>query len=966
MSLRPGSRGEKRYETRAEQRIDQLRVPPQSVEAEQAVLGGLMLAPDAYDRVADQLVEEDFYRRDHQLIYRAIRELAEKNRPFDAVTLGEWFDSMGLSEQVAGGAYLIELASTTPSAANIAAYAEIVRDKAVLRQLIEVGTGIVNDGFQPDGRDSGEILAKAEQEVFAIAEAGARGRTDFTPVNKALSEAFDVLQTRYANGGSVTGLPTGYTEFDEMTAGLQNTDLLIIAARPAMGKCVAHDSEIVLDDGSVVSIERLFDGHRGAAVATLGDDFRLSRQVPSDYVDDGLKPVFEVTTALGRRIETTLSHPYLTVEGWKPLHELAEGDSIAVPRSLPVFGSERWRDCELRLLGYLIGDGGLTGATPRFTNSNPRIVEDFTAASREFGGVVVRQTEKRAGFAPSMAVIADAGEVAAQRRGFSAALQHALAGRGLSQNAVARQLGVSPASLSHWRHGRTVPAAAVFERLCQVLELRPETLAPEGIASARRNQRNPLGQWLSGLGLLGQGSAGKFIPEAVFRLDAESLATFVNRLFATDGWATVTRAGQAQIGYASVSERLVRQLQHVLLRFGVIAAIRHRWVRYRDTRRSSWQLDITHNASLRLFCERIGMFGKEPAMARVLAALDAHPPKVNRDLVPAAVWQRIEDCKGELSWAELARRAGVADSNPHPGKRAMSRAHLAKFAMALGDPTLRALASSDVYWDRIVSIVPLGEKQVYDLTIPDTHNFIANDVCVHNTTLALNMAEYAAFRSKKAVAVFSMEMSASQLALRLISSVGRVNAQRLRSGQLEDEDWSRVTSAIRQLREAKIFIDDTPGLSPDVLRAKSRRLKREHDLGLIVIDYLQLMSVPGNSENRATEISEISRSLKHLAKELNLPVIALSQLNRSLEQRADKRPVMADLRESGAIEQDADVIVFIYRDDYYNKETSPDKGLAEVIIGKQRSGPTGSLKLKFFGEYTRFDNLAHDSVGSFE
>ncbi|SDY16996.1 replicative DNA helicase [Lysobacter sp. yr284] len=470
MSSRPGFRGEKRFETRAEQRIDQLRVPPQSVEAEQAVLGGLMLAPDAYDRIADQLVEEDFYRRDHQLIYRAIRELAERSRPFDAVTLGEWFDSQGLSEQVAGGAYLIELATTTPSAANIAAYAEIVRDKAVMRKLIEVGTEIVNDGFQPDGRDSSEILSKAEQQVFAIAEAGARGRTDFTPVTKALSEAFDVLQTRYANGGAVTGLPTGYTEFDEMTAGLQNTDLLILAARPAMGK----------------------------------------------------------------------------------------------------------------------------------------------------------------------------------------------------------------------------------------------------------------------------------------------------------------------------------------------------------------------------------------------------------------------------------------------------------------------------------------------------------------TTFALNIAEHVAFRTKKAVAVFSMEMSASQLALRLISSVGRVNAQRLRSGQLEDEDWARVTGAIRQLREVKIFIDDTPGLSPDVLRAKSRRLKREHDLGLIVIDYLQLMSVPGNQENRATEISEISRSLKHLAKELNLPVIALSQLNRSLEQRADKRPVMADLRESGAIEQDADIIIFIYRDDYYNKETSPDKGLAEVIIGKQRSGPTGSLKLKFFGEYTRFDNLAHDSIGSFE
>ena len=419
--------------------------------------------------IADRLNEEDFYRRDHQLIYRAIRELAEKSRPYDAVTLGEWFESQGLSEQVAGGAYLVELASTTPSAANITAYAEIVRDKAILRQLIEAGTGIVNDAFQPDGRDSDEILSQAEKDVFAISEARAQGRTDFVAINKAMAEAFDVLQTRYQNGGSITGLPTGYTEFDEMTAGLQSTDLIILAARPAMGK----------------------------------------------------------------------------------------------------------------------------------------------------------------------------------------------------------------------------------------------------------------------------------------------------------------------------------------------------------------------------------------------------------------------------------------------------------------------------------------------------------------TTLALNIAEHAAIKTKKPVAVFSMEMSASQLALRLISANGRVNATRLRTGQLEDEDWSRVSSAIRMIKETKIFIDDTPGLSPESLRAKARRLKREHGLGLIVIDYLQLMAVPGNKENRATEISEISRSLKGLAKELNVPVVALSQLNRSLETRADKRPVMADLRESGAIEQDADMIVFIYRDDYYNKENSPDKGLAEIIIGKQRNGPTGTVKLAFINRITKFESLAHGGGGDY-
>ena len=462
MSARPES-------FRTDAKIDALRLPPQSVEAEQAVLGGLMLAPDSLDRVGDFLTEHDFYRRDHRLIYRAIRELSEKNKPFDAVTLGEWFESNSLSEQIGGTGYLIELASTTPSAANIRAYAEIVREKAVLRQLIEAGTEIVNDGFQPDGRDSQEVLSAAEMRVFKIAEQGRRGRADFVTLRDAMKDAFQVLQERYENQGNVTGLPSGFADLDELTAGLQPSDLIILAARPAMGK----------------------------------------------------------------------------------------------------------------------------------------------------------------------------------------------------------------------------------------------------------------------------------------------------------------------------------------------------------------------------------------------------------------------------------------------------------------------------------------------------------------TTLALNIAEFAALKTKKAVAVYSMEMSSSQLAFRLISSIGRINATRLRTGQLEDEDWSRVNMAIKMLSEVKVFIDDTPALSPDVLRSKARHIKREHDLGLIVVDYLQLMQVPGTGENRTNEISEISRSLKALAKELNVPVIALSQLNRGLESRTDKRPVMADLRESGAIEQDADIIMFIYRDEYYHKD-SADKGLAEVIIAKQRSGPTGTIKLKFFGEYTRFDNLARDSVGSFE
>ncbi len=226
------------------------------------------------------------------------------------------------------------------------------------------------------------------------------------------------------------------------------------------------------------------------------------------------------------------------------------------------------------------------------------------------------------------------------------------------------------------------------------------------------------------------------------------------------------------------------------------------------------------------------------------------------------------------------------------------------------------------------------------------------------TTFAMNIAEHAAIKSQKPILTFSLEMPGDALAMRMISSLGRIDQHRLRTGKLDDEDWPRISSAVSVLSEAKMFIDDTPALSPAELRVRARRIAKEHgQLGLIVIDYLQLMTVPGyKKDNRVAEISEISRALKSISKELNVPIIALSQLNRSLEQRTDRRPVMSDLRESGAIEQDADLILFIYRDEVYN-EDSPDKGSAEIIIAKQRNGPIGKLRLTFLGQFTRFENF---------
>jgi len=438
--------------------VDEIRVPPHSVEAEQAVLGALMYDNRAWDTVADRILAEDFYRRDHRLIFESIFDLADSANPFDAVTVAGRLEQKGSLEDAGGIDYIAGLVRDTPSAANVRAYADAVRERSTLRRLISVGGEIAASAYDPEGRGVAELVDDAERRVFEIAEAGNKGRTGFVPLKEELGAVIDRLDLLQQNKGVLPGLGTGFPRLDEMTAGLQKGDLIVIAGRPSMGK----------------------------------------------------------------------------------------------------------------------------------------------------------------------------------------------------------------------------------------------------------------------------------------------------------------------------------------------------------------------------------------------------------------------------------------------------------------------------------------------------------------TTFAINIAENAAFGPRKAkVGVFSMEMSREQIAFRMISSLGRVDQSRLRVGNIHDDDWTRINSAIAMMKSASIYIDDTGALTPTDVRARARRLKREHGLDLVVIDYLQLMQVPGTKENRATEISEISRSLKALAKELQLPVIALSQLNRSVEQRNGKKPVMSDLRESGAIEQDADLIMMIYREEVYDKNTTR-KGIADIIIAKQRNGEIGEFPLTFLGQFTQF------------
>jgi replicative DNA helicase len=852
---------------------------PHSAEAERAILGAIVLDNQLVNQAVELLRPEDFYVRAHQFVFRAMIALSERASEINPILLGEELRREGALEQIGGIAFISELTYGLPHFTNVAAYAEVVRGKSLMRQLVRVANKVTSEALEEEDEPE-VILDHAEQMIFALADE--RTRQGFSHIKPVADQLLEKVQEMAGRSVMLTGLTTGFTELDTMTSGLQPSDLIIIAARPSMGKCLAFDSEIVLADGAVQTIEEVYRAGR-ARLLTLGDDFKLKKAAPSHYVDDGVRAVFRVTTRLGRAVETTLSHPFLTVDGWQPLHRLRVGDRVAVPRVVNIFGESEMRECEVKLLAYLLGDGCLRNSSPVFTVGKPALEADFRSAVAGFGGV-------------------EAVPANSKDRTFSLRVRN---------------------------------------------------------AGGRKGRANPLTLWLRGLGVYGCDSRHKFIPPQVFKLRRGLVSLLLNRLFATDGWATVLSSGQPQLGFASASERLARQVQHLLLRFGVIAALKRRGVKYKGERRTAWQLDITDARSIRVFLRDIGIHGKEEALASVARALEGRRYQTNRDLIPVEVWREVARLKGGESWSSLARRAGFrGHSNIHVGRRAPTRERLRALAAALGSESLERLAASEVYWDEVVSIEPAGNKQVYDLTIPDTHNFVANDICVHNTSLCLTLAQNAAIQAGAVVAIFSLEMSKESLVMRMLCSEGRVDAHRFRSGYLSRDEWARLAGALGTLADAKIFIDDTPGISVLEMRAKARRLASEQKrLDLIVVDYLQLMS--GSSrrvESRQQEVSQISRELKGLAKELHVPLVALSQLSRAPETRGDHKPQLSDLRESGSIEQDADLVGFIFREEQYNR-TEENAGLAELIISKQRNGPTGTVKLAFLKEFTRFENM---------
>jgi replicative DNA helicase len=377
---------------------------------------------------------------------------------------------------------------------------------------------------------------------------------------------------------------------------------------------------------------------------------------------------------------------------------------------------------------------------------------------------------------------------------------------------------------------------------------------------------------------------------------------------------------------------------------------------YEGTEKVAREVRITGQAGVERFCNLIDVCGKAAQAGRALAGLKSVGNGTNVDTLPVAIWDRVLAVKGDRPWSAVSRAAGhPSNHNWHVGTRGLSRPQLQKIADWSADAELTELTTSDLWWDEIVSIEPIGEDETYDITVPVHHNFVADDLVVHNSALVTNMAENAAIEYGKPVALFSLEMSESELAQRFVASQARIKGDELRKGRVADAKWPKILEASARLAAAPLYVDDSSDVGILEIRAKARRLHQQSPLGMIIVDYLQLLRPDGRVESRVEQVGQMSRGLKILARELNVPVIALSQLSRAVESRTDKRPILSDLRESGQIEQDADLVAFIYREEYYDKETER-AGIADIIISKHRNGALGDVELTFAKEYPKFLN----------
>ncbi len=746
------------------------RTPPHDIAAEQCVLGGMMLSKDAISDVLDVIKARDYYRPAHQVVHEVIMDLFGRGEPADAVTVAAELTRRGDIGRVGGAPYLHTLIASVPTAANAGYYARIVRERAILRRLVEVGTRIAQLGYAGDG-EADELVDRAEAEIYGVTDR--RISEDYLPLAEIMPGALDEIEAIGSRGGSLSGVPTGFADLDALTNGLHPGQMIVIAARPAMGKALALDTPLPTPTGwTTMRHVRIGD-------ELLGSDGRPVTVTAATEVLLG-RPCYEVVFDDQTRIVADAEHQWVTTTS-----------------------ADRWLARAAAAVGTTDVDSWAGGAATSVRTT--REIADALGANDGHG------------------------------------LDHAVP--------LAGSLDLPPADL-------LVPPYV----LGQCLAMRGAPGATGGPAD-----------------LLGR----DVIPGEYLRAARAQRRALLAGLLDVAGGVSSTGA----VDFTSSSGRLAADVRELVIGLGYrCGPCQHRVSGSSTAASAAYTLSFTTTDDVfRLTRKRV----------------------VHRRLRPVT-------------------------------------------------------CAPDTHQRTIVAVIKVASVPVRCVQVdaPDSLYLASRSMIpTHNSALALDVARAASIRAGLTTVLFSLEMSRNEITMRLLSAEARVPLHAMRTGQLGEDDWTRLARRMSEVVDAPLFIDDSPNMSMTEIRSKCRRLRQRNELKLVIIDYLQLMSSPRRVENRQQEVSELSRSLKLLAKELNVPVVALAQLNRGPELRTDKRPLLADLRESGSIEQDSDLVILLHREDHYEPE-SPRAGEADLIVAKHRNGPTATVTVAFQGHYSRFTDMA--------
>jgi replicative DNA helicase len=886
------------------------RTPPHDLAAEQCVLGGMMLSKDAISDVLEVIRPQDHYRPAHQIVHEVILDLYGRGEPADAVTVAAELTKRGDISRVGGAPYLHTLIASVPTAANAGYYARIVRERALLRRLVEVGTRIVQLGYAGDG-DADDLVDRAEAEVYGITER--RVADDYLPLSEIMPGALHEIEAIGSRGGVLTGVPTGFADLDALTNGLHPGQMIVIAARPALGKALALDTPLPTPSGwttmgEVQVGDQIVGGDGKPARVVAATDVMQGRPCYEVKFDDGTVIVADAghqwrttTTAFRRQQSESRPGRYWTESARSRLRSgcaaaLQEPNRpVAARETLAAIGTE------FRVAKHTVGGGQVGLASQRFPVQATGARRSFSWHAPAYASrhahltALVRRADRPVNTVTTAVhegVVTTAELAATVRVDGGKRMNHAV--RVASPLCLpAADLPLPPYVLGVWLGDGTSAAAHFTSADPEVATL----VEAEGIVAPRltaryryglrlpdqelqgRSGRASVQAILRGLGVLGD----KHVPVQYLRASEPQRRALLAGLLDTDG--TVHKTGSVQ--FAATSRRLAEDFRELVLSLGYRCGWSEKKVRGR-TAASSVCYTVTFTTGDDVF---------------------------------------------RLSRKQSAHRARYRTA-PTPTPRTRQR-----FITAV----------------RPVPSVPVRCVQVDN----SDHLYLASRSMIptHNSTLALDLARAASIKHSLSSVIFSLEMSRNEITMRLLSAEARVPLHSMRTGQMSDEDWTRLARRMSEVVNAPLFIDDSPNMSMMEIRAKCRRLKQRQDLRLVIIDYLQLMSSPRRVENRQQEVSDMSRSLKLLAKELDVPVIAVAQLNRGPEQRTDKRPLLADLRESGSIEQDSDVVILLHREDAYERE-SPRAGEADFIVAKHRNGPTATVTVAFQGHYSRFVDMA--------